>query len=240
METKVCSKCHIEKDISEFSMRKNRKSKYVSQCKKCQCENGKQYRKNNEEKVKKSRKIYYDKNAEKLAAHTREYYKNHAEEERRKKREHIKNNREIMCERSKKYYNENKEKVIEYRKNNKENRRDQNNKRHKERVKIDPIYKLKKSMRRRICAFLKQKGYKKTSNSFEMVGCSPNDLKKYIEAQFTERMSWENHGFYGWHIDHKIPLASGKTKEEVIKLFHYTNLQPLWWIDNLNKKDKIL
>lgn len=72
------------------------------------------------------------------------------------------------------------------------------------------------------------------------MGCSSEFLKEYLEKQFTEKMSWENHGFYGWHIDHIVPLSSAKTEEEVYKLCHYTNLQPLWAEDNLKKGDKIL
>jgi hypothetical protein len=63
-------------------------------------------------------------------------------------------------------------------------------------------------------------------------------LKKHLEIQFIEGMSWENQG--KWHIDHKIPLSSAKTEEEVYKLCHYTNLQPLWAEDNLKKGSKIL
>jgi hypothetical protein len=54
-------------------------------------------------------------------------------------------------------------------------------------------------------------------------------------------MSWKNYGKYGWHIDHKIPLFAGKNnKEELLKLFHYTNLQPLWHDDNYKKWKRIL
>ena len=53
-------------------------------------------------------------------------------------------------------------------------------------------------------------------------------------------MSWDNYGRDGWHIDHIIPLSSTKIKEEIIKLNHYTNLQPLWATDNLKKGSKIL
>ena len=51
-------------------------------------------------------------------------------------------------------------------------------------------------------------------------------------------MNWDNHG--EWHIDHKIPLSSAKTEKELIGLCHYTNLQPLWALDNLKKGNKIL
>jgi len=51
-------------------------------------------------------------------------------------------------------------------------------------------------------------------------------------------MNWENYG--KWHIDHIIPLASAKNKEEMENLFHYSNLQPLWASDNFKKSDKIL
>jgi hypothetical protein len=49
-------------------------------------------------------------------------------------------------------------------------------------------------------------------------------------------MSWENHG--EWHIDHIVPLSSAITEEELRKLSHYTNLQPLWATDNLSKGSK--
>jgi hypothetical protein len=53
-------------------------------------------------------------------------------------------------------------------------------------------------------------------------------------------MNWENYGQFGWHVDHIIPLSSAKTEEEIYKLSHYTNLQPLWAQDNLKKGNKIL
>ena len=53
-------------------------------------------------------------------------------------------------------------------------------------------------------------------------------------------MSWDNYGLHGWHIDHIIPISSAKTEEELYKLFYYTNLQPLWAIDNIKKGNKIL
>lgn len=59
----------------------------------------------------------------------------------------------------------------------------------------------------------------------------------YIESKFKEGMSWENHG--KWHIDHIKPLGNAKTEKELKKLFHYTNVQPLWAKENQKKGNKI-
>jgi hypothetical protein len=74
----------------------------------------------------------------------------------------------------------------------------------------------------------------------EFLGCNVLELKNHLEFQFKEGMSWNNHGLFGWHIDHIKPLSSAKTEKELYILCHYTNLQPLWAKDNLSKGNKIL
>jgi hypothetical protein len=71
----------------------------------------------------------------------------------------------------------------------------------------------------------------------ELIGCSMNELLIHLEKQFDERMTRENMGVKGWHIDHKIECWEfDLTKEEEQKkCFHYTNLQPLWWDDHREK-----
>ena len=80
----------------------------------------------------------------------------------------------------------------------------------------------------------------KTESFKELIGCSAIELKQYLEKQFTPQMSWDNYGSY-WHIDHKIPCAAFDlfNKDERLKCFHYTNLQPLEAKINLSKQDKI-
>ena len=73
-----------------------------------------------------------------------------------------------------------------------------------------------------------------------MVGCTPQELKVHLESQFTRGMYWENYGRGGWVIDHRLPLGRAKTQEEAELLCHYTNLQPLWELDNLHKSAKII
>ena len=73
----------------------------------------------------------------------------------------------------------------------------------------------------------------------ELVGCTIEELKIYLEKQFKEGMTWENRGIV-WHIDHIKPISKFDltNEEEQKKCFHYTNLQPLFAIDNLRKSNK--
>jgi len=74
----------------------------------------------------------------------------------------------------------------------------------------------------------------------ELLGCSIQELKIYLESKFREGMSWDNYGKYGWHIDHIIPCSMFDLTnlEQQKKCFHYSNLQPLWAVDNLKKYNK--
>ncbi len=93
-------------------------------------------------------------------------------------------------------------------------------------------------MRNRIKQILKNKNISKKNKTLIFLGCSPEELKLHIERQFKPGMTWENWKKAGWHIDHKIPLSLSKNEEDLKKLCHYTNLQPLWALDNLKKSDQ--
>ena len=134
------------------------------------------------------------------------------------------------------------EKKIVYRKNNWDYILGRQKKYTKKRKNEDPIYKLSLNIRVRVKTYFKCKGisHKLSKSTQEMIGCSPQELREHIENKFVDGMSWDNYGTYGWHLDHIIPLASANTKEEIIKLNHYTNLQPLWALDNLKKGARII
>jgi hypothetical protein len=163
---------------------------------------------------------------------------------------YLKNKNKIL-DKSKIYYEENKNhvmervrlwgennqgKVKEYKKSYVENNRDVINKRMSERKKNEPILKLKMLYRSKINKILGSKREK----TFDLIGCSPSQLKEYLEKQFWVGMTWKNHGLFGWHIDHIIPISSAKNDKELKMLCHYTNLQPLWALDNIRKRDKII
>lgn len=141
------------------------------------------------------------------------------------------NNREIVLKQklisAKKYFIKNHDKIKEYQKNYMLNRR-----------KSDILFKLSDSLRSRLYGFLKKNCINKTNKTFDIVGCTPQELKIHLEEKFTQGMSWDNQG--KWHIDHIIPLSSAKNEEELYNLCHFTNLQPMWAIENIKKGSKII
>jgi hypothetical protein len=85
---------------------------------------------------------------------------------------------------------------------------------------------------------IKKGEYTKQSKTYDILGIDYKGFKNHIENLFIDGMNWNNHG--KWHYDHIVPLVSANTYEEIIKLNHYTNIQPLWAKDNLKKGSKIL
>ena len=83
-------------------------------------------------------------------------------------------------------------------------------------------------------------GYK-SGSAVSDLGCTIAEFRVYLEKQFLPGMSWENHSRYGWHIDHIRPLSSFDLtdREQLLEACNYTNMQPLWAIDNLEKSKKL-
>lgn len=228
---KICSCCKIAKDIVDFNKNKSMKDGLSPQCKYCTKLGYEKYK----EKRLKNKADYYQKNKDKKIKWQRKYYRDNKEARTEYNKQYNSLNKERIGITKKEYIERNYEliqkKWAEYYQNNKDKRRAyEKNKR-----KVDPLFKLSSNIRRRLNSFIKNK--KKKSNSF--IGCSYEFLKTYLEKKFTSEMSWDNYGSY-WHIDHVIPLASAQTEEELYKLCHYTNLQPLEAKENIRKGSKIL
>ena len=181
-----------------------------------------------------------------IAAIKRESYKENPEHHKKWQKE----NPEKVKLKKQKYNLKNKKKNNDYsrlwRQNNPEYKKNYN-KKNREKIwesekkrRENLLVKLSCNIRCRVKNYLKSKNIKKNNETFNIVGCTPEFLKEYLEKKFTDGMNWENHGKFGWHIDHIIPLSSAKTDEEVFKLCHYTNLQPLWAFENLSKGNKII
>lgn len=148
------------------------------------------------------------------------------------------NNQEKISDTLKKYRENNKEKLKlndkKYRENNKDKIKLKNkNWRDKEHP---PIYYLKNNISKGIMKSIKRKGYTKISRTHEILGCSYEEFKTYIESKFEDWMNWGNYGNpkngilepnKTWDLDHIIAISTAITEEDIIRLNHYTNFQPL-------------
>lgn len=102
------------------------------------------------------------------------------------------------------------------------------------------MYNLKRRLRQRLRAKLREirNGTYKYQSSLILLGCDMAYFKQYIESKFTDGMCWEK--LSEIHIDHVEPLDNFDLTdfEQQKKACHYTNLQPLWWVDNLRKGNR--
>lgn len=96
---------------------------------------------------------------------------------------------------------------------------------------------MSKRMRSLVASALSKRGFQKASRTAAIIGCTWVEFARHIELQFLPGMSWDNRHL--WHIDHIVPLASASTEADVIALNHFTNLRPLWALDNLAKSDTV-
>jgi hypothetical protein len=148
---------------------------------------------------------------------------------------------------NKKWRSQNSDKIKQWLKNNPDKLRSyaktENNRKYyreyfQKRRAEDPIFNLIGRLRSRTKAAFSNFNFTKKSKTSEILGCEWEFLKEWIENQFVDGMSWDNRNL--WHIDHIIPLSFAQDEDSLIKLCHYTNLQPLWIKDNLSKGKRLI
>jgi hypothetical protein len=242
---KICKKCKILKEFSDFYVNRLYKDGHANECKDCRRSYSKEYRENNVDLIKNHRennkgkyketsklssKKWRENNKEKVKKYTTDY--NTLNSDKRKKQRDL--NKEYMKEYLSKYYKENKDRL-----------RENNTIYKKNKLINDPLFKLTSNIRTLISNSIKRNRFSKNKKTCEILGCSFEEFKSYLESKFEPWMNWENRGLYngelnyGWDIDHIIPISSAKSEEEIIKLSHYTNLQPLCSKINRNIKNNI-
>jgi hypothetical protein len=178
---------------------------------------------------------YYQNNKETIKARARQRYVDKPEEIKRASAAYNSLNAEAVKANKAVYYLEN----AAIFKENARQRLPATRVRERERYAIDVEFRLKKVLRVRVAAAVKSTR-KKIGSAVKDVGCTVDELRRYLETKFQPGMTWDNHGKQGWHIDHIKPLASFDLtdREQFLKACHYTNLQPLWAADNLKKSAK--
>jgi len=247
---KTCKKCNSEQPLENFkkgyeckSCEMIRKKEWYEKNKKRISDEYKIKYKNNrefyldksKERDKDSKKIsnkkYYENNKSKITIRNNEYVKKNSEKTKQYKKEWAKTNTIKLKEKRKLYYEENKKILQE---------------KIKERLKTDPLYALKVSLRKSTLKAFVKINCKKPNKTTDILGCTFEYFKTYLESKFESWMNWDNRGKYngelnfGWDIDHIIPLDTAQTLEDVIRLSHYTNLQPLCsYTNRVIKKNKV-
>ncbi len=238
---KICKKCNNQKSLCEFGNNKNNKDGKLIYCKECEKKRSFDFRKKYPDKIKESSKNWRNNNPEKYEETISKYLEKNphmTSKERLKKYRNDSDFVENEKEKRKEYYLKNIDKERERRKiyyhNNKEKERINNNNWKKNNLKNNSLERLKKNLRSRIREFLT--GDNKSLRTFDIIGLDKENFKLYIESKFTDGMSWDNYG--EWHLDHIKPLCLSENENDLIKLNHYINLQPLWAEDNLKKNRK--
>jgi hypothetical protein len=223
---KICNNCGIEKELIDFVKDINKKDGTRNKCKEC-----------SNLHVRNDRKINNDKHVK--------WYKNSND---KRIKNGVKNEvsllqKEIVKNKYKIYYLLNKETMNNnakiWRKNNPKYR----TKWTKLRKENNPAFKLSCTIRTLVYKSIKNNGYTKKSRTYEILGCTFVDFKIYIQSKFELWMNWDNHGVYTgnynetWQYDHIKPISLGLSEDEVIKLNHYTNFQPLCSRKNSEKSN---
>ena len=219
-QKQICTKCNVEKSITQFSFRKDTNN-FRCQCKPCVVEHRKKYYADNKESIATKNADYRQRNKEKIAAKNVDYYKE---------------NKEKIAAKNADYYKENKEKiaarVADYYKDNKEKLNTQNTVYRRNRYKNDENFRLLQKTRSRIYEALNGRG--KSFRTRYILGISLDLYKKWIRFQMTPEMDFSN-----IHIDHVKPISSFdiSNEDELLECFNWINTQPLLKKDNLKKNN---
>jgi hypothetical protein len=224
--TKKCCHCNLELNITSFNVCKTSKSGYSSKCKECYSKTRCKTKKNiiPDSNIKFKICIRCKTNKEisnfETTSKTNDNYFSYCKECTPEKT-WTKEKQRIS---EKKYVTKNIDKIREKwkRQGKKINRR------------------VRDSLNHRISEALLTQNLTKRNTTFNYVGCSRDELKKWFEHIFEEGMSWDNYG--EWHIDHVIPCSSFDLSKEddIIKCFSWKNLRPCWSKDNIMKGNKII
>lgn len=227
---KCTGQCKLEKSLDCFNIRSDNK-KPTGMCKDCK---------------KKYNKEYGNKNKEKIS---------------KQKKEYNRNNKEKITDKRKIYYNKNKLQILsqvkKYIKNNKEKVNNQKNRYEKNRMAIDPCFKIRKLISKAINSSLRYNGTSKNRlSSWKNLPYTKEELKQYLESLFEPWMNWQNHGSYRadtwddnnsttwkWQIDHLEPKSDfyfeNMKCEEFSRCWALSNLRPYSakqnWLDGATK-----
>ena len=213
METKFCPKCKRDLPLDMYYSDKSTKTGLSCYCRECKLEYAKSRVPATREQRRAYKKKYWQENKHRLADERKQYRDAHKED---------------MKIYHKKHYQEHKKEIRAYMSKYK-----------KEKMKNDSVYRYKEKIGHFVRCGFYRKGFQKPDTTENIVGCTAEELRAYLNETFYKNYGYEYDGTDKVHIDHIIPLATAKTQEDVTKLFHYTNLQLLKAEHNQMKSDRL-
>ena len=195
-----------------------------------------EYRAANLEAIRSQQRMYRDANREELKKRARDRRAANPELYGAKERARQKTPRQraAAVEKSRKWQMENRERHLEWLRNHR-----------KVRLASDPAYKASIAMRRRFYMALRNQVYDgwniRSGEAVRLLGCTMAEFVQYVESLWSDGMTWDNWTRNGWHMDHIVPLSAFDLSDadQMRAACHYTNLRPLWAVDNLRKGAKV-
>lgn len=222
---------HVDK-INEYF--KNYRNEHVE----ARREYSKKYAEDHADEIRIKRQLYRQSNREKFRERDREYARTHKEQIAARYKLWAKEHADELADYSKKYREEHHDEISEKRRIKDRENRPRINKYLKHKRETDPLFKLSTQIRSLINKSLKNRGYGKDTHTYEIVGCDYETLFNHLKETWRNNYGTEWNG-EEYHIDHIIPLATAKTKQDVLDLCYYENLQMLTPRDNLTKNKNL-
>lgn len=249
-ECKECNKLYRRKTAKRTGLQKQ---EYYQKNKTYILDRCKNYANKNKNKVKLTKQKYRQKNKEKISDWHKKHRANNRDEINSRQRNYYQKNKTNILEKNKKWRKRNKDKMRKYsmdwRIKNPERAKELDKKHRKKETTIkkrrarlkarrqkDLNFKILANLRSRLIGALR--GNPKTKKTVNILDCTINEFKKYIEKSFSDGMTWQNYGAV-WELDHIVPCAAFdfRYQSEIFKCFHYTNFQPLFKENNRLKND---
>lgn len=203
------------------------------------------YAESHKEDIRKYKKKYYNDNLISIKEKKASYYLGKSDVIKEKSSRRFRNNRDMVLLSQKIYYNNNKKLISEknriYRSKNKLTITNRKSRAMNIRMKSDPLFKFSVNVKTLIRNSFRIVGDSKSTKTQSILGCTMPEFKLYIESQFEPWMNWSNYGNWNgvpternvaWDLDHKVPVSSATTKDDIVLLNHWSNFQPLCSYEN--------
>ena len=255
-DQKRCTKCGEVKALSEFQKDRTRKDGHRFYCKVCASKKARELQQANPERGKEIKRKWYQANQERCKENAREQYQANSGRKKEANRKRYQANPERQKEANRKWYQANSEQRDEvarkWREANQERCKENGRKWREANPEKTRAYSLKRySTPKGKLKCLMSGGMKKSltrngKNNVHwehLVDFTNAELKRHLEKQFTQGMTWQKFLDGEIHLDHIIPISAFNYQSpedlDFKRCWALKNLQPMWAKANMSKGSKL-